>query len=225
MGGWVYFCRKALILELISEAVNQYAERYSSPENTLLEQLASETRGVHAQAHMMSGHLQGRLLAMISKLVRPAYILEIGTFTGYSALCLAEGLQENGQLHTIELRAEEAAIATKYFKTSAYADQIFLHEGEAGTIIPTLDRQWDLVFIDADKTGYIEYYEQVLPLLRRGGLIIVDNVLFHGQVLETPVTGKSARAVQAFNDHVKNDDRTEKVMLTLRDGLLMMLKK
>ncbi|KIC90474.1 O-methyltransferase [Flavihumibacter sp. ZG627] len=212
-------------LELVNPLANAYAEKFSSPEPELLRNIAEETNRTHPQAHMLSGHLQGRLLAMLSRLVQPKYILEIGSFTGYSALCLAEGLVPGGELHTIELRNEEATVARRNFRLSPYADQVILHEGVGTEIIPVLDRPWDLVFIDADKTGYIDYYELVVPQLRNGGLIIADNVLFHGQVLENPPSGKNAKAMQAFNEHVAADGRVERVMVTIRDGLLLLQKK
>jgi predicted O-methyltransferase YrrM len=144
---------------------------------------------------------------------------------GYSALCLAAGLVEGGVLHTIELRDEDADRAEGYFRRSNRGDRIILHRGNALAIIPALDEVWDLVFIDADKPGYIDYYEMVVPRLRSGGLIMADNVLFHGQVLEAAVTGKSAKAIQAFNERVEADDRVERVLLTVRDGLFFIRKK
>ncbi|MFT4024514.1 MAG: O-methyltransferase [Flavihumibacter sp.] len=212
-------------MELIATAIEEYAEKYSSPEPALLNELAVHTRSVHPESHMLSGHLQGRLLAMISRLLQPRFVLEIGTFTGYSAVCLAEGLTADGQLHTIELRAAEQETAKKYFQQSSKAAQLFLHAGDAAAIIPALPFTWDLVFIDADKTGYLNYYELVKPRLRRGGLIIADNVLFHGKVLEAPVTGKSATAIQAFNEHVASDSTVERLLLPLRDGLFLIQKK
>ena len=210
--------------ELIHQPINEYAERFSSAESPLLEEINKYTQANHPHAHMLSGRLQGRFLSMLSRLVQPQYILEIGTFTGYSALCLAEGLTPTGNLHTIEIRQEDAETAKAYFDRSAYANQIHLMIGAAATIIPQLPFTWDLVFIDADKTGYIEYYELVVPRLRKGGLIIADNVLFHGQVLETVISGKNAKAIHAFNEHVKSDPRVETSLVTLRDGLLLIRK-
>lgn len=210
--------------ELIHQPINEYAERFSSAESPLLEEINKYTQANHPHAHMLSGRLQGRFLSMLSRLLQPQYILEIGTFTGYSALCLAEGLGPTGGLHTIEIREEDAATAKGYFERSPYAHQIHLMVGPAATIIPQLPFTWDLVFIDADKTGYIEYYELVVPRLRKGGLIIADNVLFHGQVLETVISGKNAKAIHAFNEHVKSDPRVETNLVTLRDGLLLIRK-
>jgi len=174
---------------------------------------------------MLSGKTQGRLLSMLSRLAQPKRILEIGTFTGFSALCLAEGLAEGGRLHTIELRPDDAATANSYFKLSVWNEQIILHLGNALEIIPNLDEVWDLVFIDADKVSYLDYYKLVLPAVRNGGLIIADNVLFHGEVLAEPITGKNAVAIQAFNEYVAADNSVETVMLTVRDGLMLIRKK
>jgi predicted O-methyltransferase YrrM len=156
-------------------------------------------------------------------MIRPQKILEIGTFTGFSALCLCRGLSENGRLHTIELREEDAATAAKYFAL-AEEKRIIMHIGNALEIIPQLNEQWDLVFIDADKVNYIQYYELTLPFLKKGGWLIADNVLFHGEVLEEEIKGKNAIAIHAFNNHVHSDSRTEQVMLTVRDGLLVIRK-
>lgn len=173
---------------------------------------------------MLSGQAQGAFLSFISKLLQPRRILEIGTFTGYSALCLAEGLAGDGLLHTMELRKEEADIARGYFARSPYKDRILIHEGNALDMLAGLREQWDLVFIDADKTGYIAYYEAVMPYLRQGGAILADNVLFHGEVLETPVTGKNARAIQAFNEHVAADTRVTNALVPMRDGMMCVVK-
>ena len=178
----------------------------------------------HSEAIMLSGHLQGKLLEMVSCMIRPLRILEIGTFTGYSGLCLAKGLADGGTLHTIELREEDASRAKGYFSRSSYAGQIILHTGNALNIIPKLDETWDLVFIDADKPSYIEYFNLVLPRLRKNGFILADNIFFHGQVLEDDVKGKSAKGVKAFNEFIKERKDIEKVVLTIRDGLFLIRK-
>jgi caffeoyl-CoA O-methyltransferase len=216
-----YFCK----MEPIHPSVQAYADRFSATEDALLHAVAAQTYASHPQAHMLSGQVQGKFLEMISSLMQPRRILEIGTFTGYSALCLVKGLSKDGLLHTIELREEDAAVSKANFDRSSASDKIILHTGNALSIIPSLDETWDLVFIDADKVGYINYYELVLPKLRSGGIILADNVLFHGQVLEQPVTGKSAIAIQAFNEHVQQDERVDNVMLTIRDGLMLIRKK
>jgi caffeoyl-CoA O-methyltransferase len=212
-------------MDIVSPLAHAYAERYSSRETSLLHEIADHTYAHHPQSHMLSGHIQGQFLEMISRLLRPERILEIGTFTGYSALCLAAGLGKGGILHTIELRKEDADIAAENFSRANWQDRIILHRGNALEIIPALDEAWDLVFIDADKVSYEAYYRLALERLKPGGLIIADNVLFHGQVLEAEPEGKSARAIHAFNELVSKDDSVEKVMLTLRDGLLLIRKK
>jgi caffeoyl-CoA O-methyltransferase len=212
-------------LEFLHPLAQAYAERFTSAEDDLLQKVNRQTQAEHLQPQMLSGHVQGVLLQVISTLLRPTRILEIGTFTGYSALCLAKGLGPDGQLHTIELREADAATSQKNFNESTSKDKIYLHVGNALDIIPTLNEQWDMVFIDADKTGYIDYYKMVLPRLRSGGLILADNVLFHGEVLEGNITGKNAKAIQAFNEYVQKDESVAKVLLTVRDGLLFIVKK
>lgn len=212
-------------MELINTLVEAYAEKFTTPETDLLKKINEETYASHANPQMLSGHVQGKLLEFISVMKQPKYILEIGTFVGYSALCLAKGLQPNGELHTIELRPEDAELSLKNFKAANAHNKIHLHKGNALDIIPTLPYLWDIVFIDADKPGYIAYYDLVVERLNKNGLIIADNVLFHGQVLEEPVKGKNALAIEAFNKHVAADERTEQVLLTVRDGLLLIKKK
>lgn len=210
---------------IISPGAEAYAQSFTAPEAGLLQEIARFTQTAHPHAHMLSGQVQGKFLSFISTIQRPRYVLEIGTFTGYSALCLADGLSPEGELHTIECREEDATTARNYFSKSKRNHQIHLHIGNAAEIIPTLPYQWDLVFMDADKTGYIGYYEQIVPKLSKNGIILADNVLFHGQVMEDPITGKNAKAIHAFNEHVKKDPRTEQVLLTIRDGLLMIKKR
>ncbi|MGG9961036.1 O-methyltransferase [Ferruginibacter sp. SUN106] len=211
-------------MELVNHTVEAYAKRFSSPLDAVLQQVEDFTLQNHPHAHMLSGHVQGKVLEMISSMIAPQRILEIGTFTGFSALCLAKGLQAGGQLHTIELREEDAATARKYFSQANVNDKVILHIGDARQIIPTLHEAWDLVFIDADKVSYIDYYELTLPAVKKGGFILADNVLFHGEVLQTEIKGKNAKAIQAFNEHVEKDNRVEKVLLTVRDGLLLIKK-
>jgi len=211
-------------MELVYPPAEDYASRFTTSEDELIAVVAAATYARHPHAHMLSGHVQGSFLTILSSLLQPERILEIGTFTGYSALCLAKGLTATGTLHTIEVRNEDAAIALKYFKQSANADKIHLHIGEAKQVIASLKEAWDIVFIDADKTGYIDYYELILPSVRKNGLIIADNVLFHGQVLASPITGKNALAINDFNKQVLNDPRVEQVLLTVRDGLLIIRK-
>jgi len=213
-------------MEMIDPKAQAYAEKYSSPSDALLQEIEAYTKAHHPEAQMLSGPLQGRLLQLVSTLLQPRRILEIGTFMGYSALCLAAGLAPGGRLHTIELRDEDADRAMGYFRKAKWEDRIILHRGNALAILPTLEEIWDIVFIDADKVGYTDYYREVFPKLRTGGLIIADNVLFHGQVLgAVAIEGKNAKAIQAFNEMVRADDRVEKVMLTVRDGLFFIRKK
>jgi predicted O-methyltransferase YrrM len=211
--------------EIISEKVSAYATGFSEPTDQLLREIEQFTLNNHAHSNMLSGPLQGKFLEMFSKVVKPLYILEVGTFMGYSALCLAKGLQPGGYLHTIELRDEDASIAQNYFTKSSHTNQIILHRGNALDIIPHLNFMWDLIFIDADKANYINYYELALPCLKNGGVILADNVLFHGEVLEENITGKNAVAINAFNEHVAKDNRVQQVILTVRDGLMMVIKK
>jgi caffeoyl-CoA O-methyltransferase len=212
------------MMELINSKAQAYAEKYTSAEDGLLKEVADFTLQHHPKHHMLSGHLQGKLLQMISSIMQPKRILEVGTFTGYSALCLAHGLTEHGQLHTIELREADAASAQSFFRRSFYKEKIILHIGDALEIIGELDETWDLVFIDADKENYIVYFNRILPKLRVGGLILADNVLFHGQVLEEEVKGKNAKAIQAFNDFVQSRTDVEKLMLPVRDGIYLIRK-
>jgi predicted O-methyltransferase YrrM len=211
-------------MELINTEVENYAAAFTSAEDQLLAEIASYTLANHPHHHMLSGHVQGMLLQTLSCLLQPKNILEIGTFTGYSALCLARGLQIEGVLHTIELREADANTARGFFSKSLYNNKIVLHEGNALDIIPTLPYRWDMIFLDADKVNYINYYELTLPELKPNGMLIADNVLFHGKVLQQPVTEKNAKAVQAFNEHVASDSRVEQVMLTIRDGVSLIRK-
>jgi predicted O-methyltransferase YrrM len=216
--------QKLFTLDLIHRSVQDYAEKYSSPENLLLKEVNDFTMQNHPESVMLSGHLQGKLLEMISCMIRPKRILEIGTFTGYSALCLAKGLAEDGLLHTIELREADAEKARTFFSRSEYADKIISHTGNALDVITKLEESWDLVFIDADKPAYIEYFNLVFSRLRKNGFILADNIFFHGQVLEENVTGKSAKGIQAFNNFIKERNDIEKCVLTIRDGLYLIRK-
>jgi predicted O-methyltransferase YrrM len=212
-------------MELISEQAENYSDRFTSGMDVVLNDIASATLASHPHAHMLSGHVQGIFLQMISKMLKPDMILELGTFTGFSAICLAKGLSAGGKLHTIELRDEDAVTSLANIEKAGLSDKIKLHKGDAREIIPTLTFDWDLIFIDADKTSYIDYYELTLPRLKPGGIIIADNVLFHGQVLEEEIKGKNALAIHAFNEHVAKDHRVEQVVLTVRDGLMLIRKK
>jgi len=211
-------------MELINPLVEQYAEAFTTPEDELLREINLFTAENHSEYQMLSGHLQGKLLEMVSRMIRPTRILEIGTFTGYSALCLAKGLATGGQLHTIELREKDATTARGFFDRSSFKDQIILHTGNALNIVPALGETWDLVFIDADKESYIEYFKLVLPNLRKNGFILADNIFFHGQVLADEVKGKNPQAIKRFNEFIRERNDIDKVVLTLRDGLYLLRK-
>lgn len=212
-------------MDIINPLAEKYTEQFTTAHDALLQLIIEETNATHTQPHMLSGHVQGKFLQMISHMAQPLKVLEIGTFTGFSALCLAVGLQKDGLLHTIELREEDAALSQNNFNKSNYASQIKLHVGNAKDIIPTLNEAWNLIFIDADKPSYIDYYELTLPLLQQRAFMLVDNVLFHGQVLEDNIAGKNAKAIHAFNEHIANDLRTEQVILSVRDGITLIQKK
>ena len=211
-------------MELINQLAQQYSEKYTSAEDNLLKEIADFTYKHHPHSHMLSGHLQGKLLEMISYMIRPKRILEVGTFTGYSALCLAKGMTKDGELHTIELREEDAARAQQYFDRSFFKEKIILHIGDALKIIGELNEIWDLVFIDADKENYSNYFNRIFSQVRPGGFILADNVLFHGQVLEKEIKGKNAKAIQQFNDEVFERTDVEKLMLPVRDGVYVIRK-
>jgi predicted O-methyltransferase YrrM len=211
-------------VDLIHPLAQAYAEAHTSPEDDLIKEIGAFTLQHHQEPQMLSGHLQGKLLEMVSCMIQPRRILEIGTFTGYSALCLAKGLKADGELHTIDIREEDVRLARSYFDCSAYADKIISHCGNALEIIPALAETWDLVFIDADKPAYIEYFNLVFPRLRKNGFILADNIFFHGQVLADEVKGKSAKGIAAFNAFIKERTDIEKVILTIRDGLYLLRK-
>jgi predicted O-methyltransferase YrrM len=212
-------------VELINPLVQKYAEKFSSAEYALLHEVADYTIKNHPEHQMLSGHLQGKFLEMASMMIRPRRILEIGTFTGYSALCLAKGLTDDGVLHTIELREKDAATAKGFFDRSPYKEKIILHTGDAKKIVSRVDETYDLVFIDADKPGYIEYFNLIFPKVRKNGFIFADNIFFHGQAIETEASGKNAKAIKAFNEFIYNRTDIEKMILTLRDGLYLIRKK
>jgi caffeoyl-CoA O-methyltransferase len=211
---------KKLKMHFISQELEDYIEQHSEKEPQLLAALNKETYQKILLPRMLSGHFQGRVLSMLSKLIRPVNILEIGTYTGYSALCLCEGMQENGQLHTIDIKEELIDFQRKHFDKSPWGKQITQHLGEAVDIIPTLDMKFDLVFIDADKENYINYFELIVPKMNKGGIILSDNVLWSGKVLE-PLNPKdtSTKILLEYNKLLKEDPRVETVLLPIRDGL------
>jgi len=207
-------------MHFISQELENYIEQHSEKEPALLAALNKETYQKILLPRMLSGHFQGRVLSMLSKLIRPLHILEIGTYTGYSALCLCEGMQENGTLHTIDIKEELVDFQRKHFDKSPWGKQIVQHLGEAIDIIPTLNLKFDLVFIDADKENYLNYFELILPKMNRGGIILSDNVLWSGKVLET-LNPKdiSTKILLEYNALLATDPRVETVLLPIRDGL------
>lgn len=213
-------------MHFIPEKLDDYVVNHSEDEPELLKHLSRETHQKILQPRMLSGHYQGRVLSMISKLVKPKNILEIGTYTGYSALCLAEGMQLDGELHTIDINEELFAFQRKYFDRSAYGNQIFQHLGNALEIIPKLNMNFDMVFIDADKENYPNYFHGIIDKLNSGGLILSDNVLWSGKVIEKVEDNDiDTKGVIAFNTILKNDSRIETVVLPIRDGLSISRKK
>ena len=207
-------------MHFISQELEDYIEQHSEKEPALLASLNKETYQKILLPRMLSGHFQGRVLSMLSKLIRPVNILEIGTYTGYSALCLCEGMQETGQLHTIDIKEELVDFQRKHFDKSPWGKQIFQHLGEAVDIIPTLDIKFDLVFIDADKENYLNYFELIVPKMNKGGIILSDNVLWSGKVLEPlQPNDLSTKVLLEYNRLLATDSRVETVLLPIRDGL------
>jgi caffeoyl-CoA O-methyltransferase len=207
-------------MHFISTELEDYIEQHSEKEPELLAALNKETYQKILLPRMLSGHFQGRVLSMLSHLIRPLNILEIGTYTGYSALCLCEGMQENGSLHTIDIKEELVDFQRKHFDKSPWGTQIVQHLGEAVAIIPTLDVKFDLVFIDADKENYLNYFELIVPKMNKGGIILSDNVLWSGKVLE-PLhpNDLSTKVLLEYNQLLKTDPRVATVLLPIRDGL------
>jgi predicted O-methyltransferase YrrM len=213
-------------MEFITKELSDYCENNTSPETDILAQLNRETHLKVVSPRMLSGHLQGRFLSFISKLQQPKLILEIGTYTGYSALCLAEGLAENGKLISIDVNEETSAFAKLFIEKTEYANKIDLVLADAKDYIPTIKESIDLVFIDADKKNYINYYHLVIDKLNKGGLIIADNVLWSGKITMPESTmDKETIAIHQFNQFVQQDTRVENMLLPIRDGLMVVRKK
>lgn len=211
---------------LTSPEINAYAESITTPESEALRRLNRETNLKIELPVMLSGHLQGTVLSMLSRMLRPARILEIGTYTGYSAICLAQGLQDSGRLHTIDINEELADMCHRYWEDAGVADKITMHVGNAAEIIPSLDEIFDLVFIDADKVNYGLYYDLVIGKVRPGGFIFADNVLYDGEViLPANEQSRNGKAISAFNQKVKDDPRVSQVLLPVRDGILIMYRE
>lgn len=211
---------------MIDPKIENYAEEHSSNHSAILNELYRETHLKVMHPRMLSGQQQGRFLSMFSHMIRPKAILEIGTYTGYSAICLAEGLPKDGKIHTLELDPELEQIANKYFRKAGVENQIIQYFGDALEIIPSLDILFDLVFIDADKNNYPNYYRLIFDKVRSGGYILVDNVLWSGKVIEPLKKGdKDTPGIIEFNTLVQQDERVENVLLPLRDGLMLIRKK
>ena len=207
-------------MHFISEELENYVEQHSQHEPELLVKLFKETHQKILQPRMLSGHFQGRVLSILSKIIHPKHILEIGTYTGYAALCLAEGLSKEGTLDTIDIKEELVTIQQKYFDLSPWKNQITAHLGDALEIIPTLNKTYDLVFIDADKENYINYFNMIVPMMNQGGIILSDNVLWSGKVLEKlNPKDMSTKILLEYNQIVNADPRVETVLLPIRDGL------
>lgn len=211
---------KISTMHFISQELEDYIANHSQKEPELLKALDKETYQKILLPRMLSGHFQGRVLSMLSKLISPLNILEIGTYTGYSALCLCEGMKEHGVLHTIDIKEELVDFQRKYFDKSPWGNQIKQHLGEAIAIIPTLDLKFDMVFIDADKENYIHYFELIVPKMNQGGIILSDNVLWTGKVLEPlQKNDLSTKILLEYNQLLIDDPRVETVLLPIRDGL------
>lgn len=209
-------------MHFLSDALENYIKDHSENEPEVLQELTRDTHLKVIQPRMITGHFQGRVLSMLSKILHPKYILEIGTYTGYSAICLAEGLQKNGQLHTIDINEELNDIQKKYFDKSGYSDLIIQHTGDALEIVPKLNVCFDLVFIDAEKKSYDAYFEAALQKTKPGSIILSDNVLWSGKVVESfDKKDKATKALLDYNQKLKEDRRVETVLLPIRDGLTL----
>lgn len=209
-------------MHFLSKALENYIKEHSANEPDLLQELTRETHLKVIQPRMITGHFQGRVLSMLSKLIHPKNILEIGTYTGYSAICLSEGLQKNGELHTIDINEELSSMQRKYFDKSGYGNQIVQHTGDAIAIVPKLDVVFDLIFIDAEKISYDAYFEVAIQKTRPGSIILSDNVLWSGKVVEPlDPKDKATRVLLDYNKKLKEDARIETVLLPIRDGLTL----
>lgn len=210
---------------IVSKEIEKYIEQHSTPEDTVLAELNRETYLKAINPRMLSGKLQGRFLEMISKIINPTNILEIGTFTGYSGICLARGMKKGGHLHTIECNDEIIRFPEKYFQKAGISDSATIHHGDAIEIIPTLKTSFDLVFIDADKKQYLNYFELCFNKIQKGGVILTDNVLWDGKVLQnTSPIDDDTKAILDFNRTISSDKRVEVIILPLRDGISIIRK-
>ncbi|MEZ5017403.1 MAG: O-methyltransferase [Flavipsychrobacter sp.] len=210
---------------LLPEEINKYAEDYTTDESDVLKRLNRETHLKVALPVMLSGHLQGAVLEMMSHMIKPKRVLEIGTYTGYSAICMAKGMPKDGHLHTIDINEELEDMCFRYFCEAGVEHQITQHIGTAADILPTIDEEFDMVFIDADKVNYTLYYDMVFDKVKVGGYILADNVLYEGQVvMDENDQSKNAKALHAFNTKLRDDERVEQVLLPIRDGIMVARK-
>jgi caffeoyl-CoA O-methyltransferase len=214
-------------MEFIPKSLDDYCSSHTTTETELLKQLNRDTHAHVLQPRMLSGHFQGRLLSMISRMIKPTFILEIGTYTGYSALCLAEGLAQNGKLITIDINPEQEERINRYITAAGKSNQIQFIVGDAYNIMKTLPHTFDLIFIDADKPNYAKYYEQALENLRTGGFVMLDNMLWSGKVLDEQERekDKDTKTLHALNTFIQHDERVENILLPIRDGLMLVRKK
>jgi len=212
-------------MNFFPEALEKYIESNTSPEPEILKKLNRETYAQVLMPQMLSGHLQGRFLKMLTTMIQPGHVLEIGTYTGYSAICIAEGLPDDGILHTIDINEELLSLVKKYLQGSGADKKVKTYTGNAMKIIPEMDMVFDLVFIDADKKNYVNYYDLVFDKVRKGGFIIADNVLWSGKVVENkPKVDEDTKSIMAYNNKITNDPRVENVLVPIRDGLMIACK-
>ena len=213
-------------MNFIEETLMSYTENHTKGESVLLSEINRDTHALVLNPRMLSGHLQGRILSMLSNMIKPQFILEIGTYTGYSAICLSEGLQQHGQLITIDVNEELEELIQSYIEKAGLTNRVKHITGDAIKILPALEMNFDLVFIDADKLNYSNYYDLIFPKVNKGGYILVDNVLWSGNVIK-PVSEQDdeTRAIDAFNKKIQQDARVENVLLPVRDGIMMIRKK
>jgi len=213
-------------MDFLSHEIEAYVEKYTQPESEVLKELNRDTNANVMTPRMLSGHLQGQVLMMLSKMIRPKIILEIGTYTGYSAICLAQGLELGGVLHTIDINEELESMVKKYFQKAGLLNTIRLHTGNAINIVPAIEGPVDIVFIDADKENYSNYYDLVFDKVRPGGYIIADNVLWSGNVVKPEnEMDEETKALVNYSEKINADDRVENVLLPVRDGLMIARKK
>lgn len=216
---------KKVITEFIHPDIDRYSEEHTSPETDMMAQLNRWTHVKMARPRMLSGAYQGKLLEILSAMVQPSNVLEIGAYVGYSAICLAKGLQPNGKLHTVEVDEELEDIILKAVGDAGLSDKIELHIGNALEILPTLNQMFDLVFIDADKINYKNYYDMVIPMVRQGGIVVLDNILWSGKVVyPQPKGDKETAVLKELNDYIQSDPRVENILLPIRDGLMICMK-